>query len=109
MDSCGLVFLLWVCRLEDGAAAVGGNGGVLPVRAMVKGIRSKGEVVDGAGSGAGCRAVAVLQVHELLHRAVCGIVRFDGNKDQLEHIQHHCAHRYQLLHVQTDCIRGRGV
>lgn len=60
LGSCCLVLFLWVCRLENGAAAVGSNGGVLPVRAMVKGTRSKVKRNDGAGSGAGCWSAVVL-------------------------------------------------
>ena len=29
VGTCSLVFLLWVCRLEDGAAAAGSHGSVL--------------------------------------------------------------------------------
>ena len=80
MGSCSLVLFLWVCGLEDGAAAVGGNGGVLcagdsdfvafkrpdgrsraaELRSKIKDQSSKFKVFDGGWCGAGCWSAVVL-------------------------------------------------
>ena len=73
VGSCCLVLFLWVCGLENGAAIIGGYGGVLCAgrsdfvafkrpdgRSSAAELRSKIKVFDGGWCGAGCRSAVVL-------------------------------------------------